>query len=126
MTVADTDVLIDYLNGVDPAFSLVRDEVDRGRLFTTVISRFELLAGATGAKQQARARDLLRALSALPLDAPGADHAAAIARGLASRGQAIGTADTLIAAIVLTHGGVLLTRNRQHFGRVKDLRLVDL
>lgn len=46
MTVADTDVLIDFLEGRSPAAERIALELDRGQPRTTVISRFELLAGA--------------------------------------------------------------------------------
>ena len=34
--------------------------------------------------------------------------------------------DSLIAGIVLVHRGTLLTRNREHFERVPDLKLGTL
>ena len=45
MIVADSDVLIDFLEGRAPAASRVALELDRGHLRTTVITRFELLRG---------------------------------------------------------------------------------
>jgi predicted nucleic acid-binding protein len=32
-------------------------------------------------------------------------------------------ADSLIAGIVISNGGTLLTRNRRHFERIPDIRL---
>ena len=46
MMVADSDVLIDFLEGRAPAANRIALELDRGQLRTTVITRFELLAGA--------------------------------------------------------------------------------
>jgi len=46
LTIADTDVLIDYLRGRNPAADRVAAELDRDSLYTTVITRFELMAGA--------------------------------------------------------------------------------
>lgn len=48
MTIADTDVLIDYLTGRGGAAILVAAELRRGTLQTTVVTRFELLGGARG------------------------------------------------------------------------------
>ena len=45
MMVADTDVLIDFREGRSPAAERIALELDRGQLRTTVITRFELLAG---------------------------------------------------------------------------------
>jgi tRNA(fMet)-specific endonuclease VapC len=126
MTVADTDVLIDFLGGVDPGFSRVRSSLEKGQLDTTVITCYELLAGATNPRQEARISDLLRALRVLPLEAAAADSAARIRLTLGRRGEAIGMADCLIAGIVMVQGALLLTRNRRHFERIKELRLADL
>ncbi len=126
MIVADTDVLIDFLARVDPAFSRVGVELERGGLRTTAITRYELLSGASNPKQETRIRDLLEALATLPVDVAAADRAARIRRALEREGESIGMADSLIAGIVLTHEGLLLTRNRRHFERVEGLRLADL
>jgi hypothetical protein len=47
------------------------------------------------------------------------DHSGLLERS----GAAIGMADSLIAGIVLSAGGDLLTRNRRHFERVPGLKL---
>ena len=88
-----------------------------------MITRFELLAGAKTRPQQRLVGELLAALPSLPLDEPAADAAAEIRRTLEGTGTGIGMGDSLIAGIVLSHGGVLLTRNRQHFARVPGLAL---
>lgn len=126
MIVADTDVLIDFLAGSNPGFSRVRAAIDGGQLHTTTITQYELLAGANSPKQDGRIRDLLAALSILPLDRAAADLGARTRRDLERRGESVGMADSLIAGIVLACGGRLLTRNRRHFERVETLALVDL
>lgn len=123
MMIADTDVLIDFLQGRGATAERIALEIDHGRLHTTAVTRFELLAGASGTRQQKLVGQLLEALPCLPLDAAAADQAAEVRRGLEKRGQAIGMGDSLIAGIVLAHNGVLLTRNRQHFERVPGLTL---
>jgi predicted nucleic acid-binding protein len=125
MTVADTDVLIDFLAGAEPAAERVASELERGSLLTTVITRFELLSGARNSRQENSIRQLLAAVPALELGDEAADKAAEVRRSLDRSGAAIGMADSLIAGIVLVHRGVLLTRNRRHFERVPELRLAD-
>jgi predicted nucleic acid-binding protein len=51
MMVADTDVLIDFLAGHEPGAGRVALELEHEELATTVISRFELLAGVRHARQ---------------------------------------------------------------------------
>lgn len=126
MTIADTDVLIDFLAGVEPAAGQVAHELERGTLCTTAVSRFELLCGVRGARQEAAVKELLAAIVTLPLDEEAADRAAKVQRSLERSGAPIGMADSLIAGIVLARGGVLLTRNRRHFERIGDLHLAHL
>lgn len=126
MTVADTDVLIDFLAGTGVSADRVAELLAAGVLHTTVISRFELLAGSRNARQQERILKLLAAVPALPLNTDGADCAARIRQGLERRGQPIGMADSLIAGIVIANHGRLLTRNRRHFERVPGLHLAEL
>ena len=122
MIVADTDVLIDFLAGKGEADAVDR-LISRGALRTTVIARFELLSGAKSPKQLARLAQLLDAVPALALDVGAADAASEVRRVLERSGNTIGMADSLIAGIVLSNGGTLLTRNRRHFERVPDLKL---
>jgi tRNA(fMet)-specific endonuclease VapC len=126
MTVADTDVLIDFLAGTEPAAAHVAQELARGSLLTTAVSRFELLSGARSARQESKIGELLAAIPTLSLDEKAADRAAGVRRALERSGEPIGMADSLIAGIVLVHGGDLLTRNRRRFERVRGLRLAEL
>lgn len=123
MIVADTDVLIDFLRGHDPMAERIALELERGRIVTTAVSRFELRVGARGGRQQSLVDTLLAALPVLSLDGDAADRAAEVRRHLEGEGSAIGMADSLIAGIVIRHGGILLTRNRRHFERVPGLTL---
>jgi tRNA(fMet)-specific endonuclease VapC len=123
MTIADTDVLIDYLANKGEAETVER-LLRRGVLRTTVISRFELLSGAKDPKQLARLIQFLEAVPSLALDDAAADAASEIRKSLEKSGKAIGMADSLIAGIVTSNGSALLTRNRRHFERVPGLRLV--
>jgi tRNA(fMet)-specific endonuclease VapC len=124
LIVADTDVLIDFLSGHEPVASQVASAIaaEEG-MATTVVSRFELLSGVRTARQGRAIGRLLDTLSTLPLDSPAADRAARVRRELEKAGASIGMADSLIAAVVLEHGGRLLTRNRKHFQRVEGLTL---
>ena len=122
MILADTDVLIDFLEGKGEA-DRVLAELGKESLATTTITRYELLAGAATEEQRNAIRQLLDCVTALPLDAAASDRAAEAWRLLESRGERIGMADCLIAGIALQHGVSLLTRNRQNFSRVPDLVL---
>ena len=126
MIVADTDVLIDFLAGREPSAGRVARELERGNLWATVITRFEMLSGARGAREMRIVSELLDSMKIVPLDVCAADRAAVVRRALERKGVGIGMADSLIAGMALHVGGTLLTRNRRHFERVEGLDLVPL
>jgi tRNA(fMet)-specific endonuclease VapC len=126
MTIADTDVLIDFLSASEPIAGRVRKELQNSSLATTVISRFELLSGARSARALRVLGQLLQSIQTIELDSAAADRAAAVRRSLERQGSMIGMADSRIAGIVLSVSGVLLTRNRRHFERVEGLVLATL
>ena len=124
MIVADTDVLIDFLASVQPATDQIAEYIAADQLQTTAVSCFELLSGAGENKRGHAVRQLLELLGVLPLDRAAAEHAADVRRKLEHTGRKIGMGDSLIAGIALAHDVPLLTRNRSHFERVENLKLV--
>ncbi|MDQ2809936.1 MAG: type II toxin-antitoxin system VapC family toxin [Chloroflexota bacterium] len=104
---------------------------------TTIISQIELLRGRFDyLLKAATGTDLLRAQSLLvrteqlrmqllivPLDAAAASRfdRLRVTKGLAK----VGRADLLIAAIALTYGAVLVTRNTRHFRQIPNLRIIN-
>jgi predicted nucleic acid-binding protein len=121
---ADSDVLIDFLAGVQPGKNQIAEYIQAEQIQTTAITCFELLNGAGENKRGNAVRQLLDALTVLPLDRAAARHAAEVRRKLDRKGEAIGMADSLIAGIALAHGLPLFTRNTAHFQRVEKLELV--
>ena len=126
MIIADTDVLIDYLEGRGPGAEAVSQALRRDQLQTTTINYFELLAGARHRRQQESVLALLESIQVLPLDVDAASRAAEVHRQLERSGTGIGMGDSLIAGIVLARGATLLTRNKRHFERVPGLPLAEL
>lgn len=126
MILADTDVLIDFLAGIEPALRGVSGFVAADRLQTSAISCFELLSGAREGKRGERVRKLVAALPVVPLDRKAAEQAAGVRRHLERAGETIGMADSLIAGIALANELPLFTRNGRDFEKVPGLTLVDL
>lgn len=126
MIIADTDVLIDYLAGTQPAADRVLAYAESDSLQTSSITCFELLSGARYGKRGNTVRCLVGAIPVLPLDREAASMAADVRQQLARGGASIGMADSLIAGIALVNNLPLLTRNRKHFENVEGLRLVPL
>ncbi|MGB9029163.1 MAG: type II toxin-antitoxin system VapC family toxin [Acidobacteriaceae bacterium] len=126
MILADTDVLIDYLNGASPVYEQVAHYIDAEQLVTTVITIFELLSGADEGRRGKATKAVAGSLPILSLDFASAERAAMIRRHLDQSGKSIGMADSLIAGIALASNLPLLTRNRNHFSRVPNLKLVEI
>jgi tRNA(fMet)-specific endonuclease VapC len=123
MIVADSDVLIDFLRGKGDGARRVARELETRSFATTAITAFEIRSGAHSKKQRAAVDTLLAAMNILPFGPEEAQLAAEIRLHLESTGEPIGMADYMIAAVCIANGGVLLTRNRRHFERVKSLQL---
>jgi predicted nucleic acid-binding protein len=104
----DTDVLVDHLRGHRPF------EPGSDRVFCSVITRGELLAG-TGTEEEA-VRRLLAPIVEVPVDL-------AEAAGRLRRTTRIALPDALIAATALSLRAPLVTRNKRYFQRVKGLRV---
>jgi tRNA(fMet)-specific endonuclease VapC len=126
LILADTDVLIDFLAGTQPAADQVMEYVQSDTLQTTAISCFELLSGTREGRRGDNVRRLVNAIPVLALDRQAATRAASVRQQLTRSGSPIGMADSLIAGIALEHDLPLLTRNRKHFERVEGLRLLPL
>ena len=126
MIVADTDVLIDFLVGIEPVKTQIAEYIKTEQLQTTAVTCFELLSGADESKRGHAVRQLLDALNVLSLDRVSASHAAEVRRRLDRAGQTIGMGDSLIAGIALAHSQPLFTRNRARFERVENLELIKI
>lgn len=124
-TVADTDALIDYFSGRDPMAGRVRTLLAAGDLAVTTVSLFELACGARTPREMEDVRGLGNALLVLPLTNKAALEAAQVWQSLHDTGRALDTADTLIAGCCLASGLPLLTRNAEHFSRVRGLALAE-
>jgi len=123
--VVDTDVLIDYFAGVSPSAEAIARLLKEARLAVTALTLFELACGAQTQEQLQDLELLVRAASLVYLDGPAALQAGAVYRELRAKGQLLETADLLIAGCCLAGGLPLLTRNTEHFSRVRGLELLE-
>jgi len=128
VVVADTDVLIDALEGErEPARARIDALTRRGELATTAVNLFELTGGRrTTVHRLELIHAALGPVPVLSVTRGAAELAAATRRYLERRGEGIGAADYLVAGVCIAHGFPLLTRNVQHFARVPGLDLAPL
>lgn len=117
----DTDVLIDVLRGEAAARDQLRGELTAERVYGSVLTRAEVLAGMRPGEED-RTFAQLRAVRWLPVDHRIADRAGELARAHRRDAPGIGLPDYVIAATADMLDLRLLTRNVRHFPMFKRLR----
>jgi tRNA(fMet)-specific endonuclease VapC len=125
MKCIDTDLLVGILRGKDDAGRRIQVLDEQGRHATTSVNAFELFYGAYKSRQKdvnvQRTISLLERLEILPLDLKAAEKAGELLGNLSDVGEGIDFRDALVAGITLANGLSLVTRNKEHFTRVKGL-----
>ena len=123
MTVLDTNFLIDLLRGKEDAID-VADSFDNPK--TTTINAFELYYGAGRSikpkKGISEVGNLLRSIDVLEFNNPAAQKAGEIHAELMNSGNPVDIMDVLIAGIVIVNKEELVTRDIEHFRRIKGVR----
>lgn len=125
----DTDTCIHYLKGQSAEL--------RSRLHTTkvediaipTIVKAELLVGCQRSSNSKKARNIvdafLQPFALAPFDDSAAADYAEIRHRLEQRGEIIGPNDLIIAAIVRSQQGILVTHNVREFSRIAELKVQD-
>lgn len=105
----DTNILIDYLNGVEPA----RVEIDRAReRFISIVTWMEVLAGAHDAEEKDVIDMFLRDFGIVDVTRRIARDAVEIRRTHRLR-----LPDAIVWASARSESAVLVTRNTKDFGK---------
>ncbi len=126
MIVLDTNIISELFRPTPDSGAIAwLQQQDDGELFTTAITRGELLFGAhilpQGHRRETLLAGLLRILQVrfpgrvLPYDEAAADAHAEIAAQRRALGQPSSQSDLMIAGIVRSHGATLATRNTRDF-----------
>ena len=123
IVIADTDVVIDFFFGSEPAASTIAGLIQVDRLALTSITVFELYASITGKNRLKQIDDMVSIIPVFPLNKKDAETASQIYNALKQAGNLIANQDILIAGICITHDLPLMTRNREHFLRISRLKL---
>tara|TARA_Y100000310_G_scaffold213377_1_gene214332 strand:+ start:388 stop:783 length:396 start_codon:yes stop_codon:yes gene_type:complete len=128
MKCLDTTFLIDLLQD-DPGAVKKASEMKEEVLFTTSLNVFEFLAGIPDESKYAdfeleRFRALLQSVQIFPLHVDAAFQSWEVYKDLLKKGVVTNLGDILIAGVVLSNGfSSVVTRDAQHFGRVKGLKV---
>lgn len=125
----DSNICIFYLRGRNIDLRDKIDSFDKKLIKIPAIVKGELLTGAM--KSDRRDRNINEVLAFLgqfeivPFDDASAWTYGEIKSALELKGQPIGYNDTIIAATVLAHDGILITNNTREFMRVEGLECED-
>jgi tRNA(fMet)-specific endonuclease VapC len=124
----DTNIWIFYLKNSSSLVGHRLRNTSASDIAVCSVVLAELLHGARKyekrAERVARVELTLSPFISLPFDDAAARHYAEIRDDLESRGATIGPNDMMIAAIVRTHGLILVSNNRE-FNRVPGIKTED-
>lgn len=125
----DTDILSEFLRGNGRVISKVDEHLkEYGFINLSIITYYEILNGLLykdARKQLAIFEEFIELNKVIPLTIPMAKTAAKIQADLRKKGAEIGHTDTLIAGIAMTSGFQLITKNTEHFRRIKGLEFAN-
>lgn len=126
MKCLDTDILISFLRNDTDAVKKIEKLTEEGVVGTTIINIFELLVGARVSKKETEienAHRLLTRLKIFQLNIETADVGSKIFEELFLTGKILEFRDILIASIAISNNLILVTRNIDHFSRIKRLKI---
>ena len=129
MVCLDTNIIIDFLKKKVYAINRLKELNDENiSLSTTSVNTFELYGGVIKSGYQDSIHPLnalLNNIKIINLDLNSSKKAAEIFEDLKSKGEIIDLADIMIASIAITNKESLLTENKNHFKRIKELILEE-
>jgi tRNA(fMet)-specific endonuclease VapC len=122
----DTDILSEIIKGFDQtvASNAATYRRSHGHYTLSAITVMEIVQGFQKKQSFRRLQAFVASLAAeevIAFDQAEGELAGRIAGELERLGRSIGTADSMIAAIALTHGLELVTGNTAHFQRIQQL-----
>lgn len=128
MVCLDTTFLIDLLRG-DDKISIVLDKLERSEETVSIsaASIMELVCGASSSKnilpEKEKVMKLLESMIVLEFNKDSAILAGEIEAYLRKEGNMIDIEDIIIGATAIKNDEVLITRNKKHFERIKELQI---
>ncbi|MBI2565291.1 PIN domain-containing protein [Candidatus Woesearchaeota archaeon] len=123
--ILETSFLIDLLRNDKAAVEKAKELMQKNiSLFTTAVTVFEIWQGIYSIKDEKKLEklnDFFSKRGLLDLDSESAKIGGKIRAKLKSEGREIDAEDCMIAGICIKHGKSILTRNVNHYSRIKNL-----
>lgn len=116
----DSDILIDFLRGLEKTRDFLFRLRRKGKLFISVINVVEIYSGKEIEDSEKRKiiSNFLNEFEIIPLDEVLAKEA-----GKIRSHYQLPFADSIVAATVIKIKAILVTRNVKHFSKIKRLKL---
>ena len=125
MIFLDTDTLSYFLSGNAAVIDKMEEAInDNLQICVTGINVYEFLKGLrykSNKNEEQEFNNFIKNISVFHLDNDSAHAAADIYANLRKRGITVGDADILIASIVITNKGKLITNNTKHYKNINGL-----
>ena len=125
MIFLDTDTLSYFLSGNSAVAGRMSEVLNNNlQICLTNINVYEFLKGLrfkSTEREEQQFNDFLKNIAVFHLDDDSIKLAADIYADLRKRGITVGDADILIASIVITHCGKLITNNTKHYININNL-----
>jgi len=118
LVLVDTDVIVDYLRGAEPAIAFLESE--NSTLMVSTVTVAELFAGVREGRERTSLSAFLGAFEVVPVTRAIAEKGGLFRRDF-GRSQGTGLADALIAATAEEVGARLATLNIRHFPMLTDV-----
>jgi predicted nucleic acid-binding protein len=123
----DSDFAIAILKGDNKAKELLLALEEKGEIYISSISIFELtyITKEISKKKERSLLNLISTLKVLQLDKKSALTASKIGRKLAKEGKMVHPMDLMIGATAMQNKMPLVTKNVKHFSRIKGLEIIS-
>lgn len=118
LVLVDTDVIVDYLRGAEPAIAFLESE--NSTLMVSTVTVAELFAGVREGRERTSLSAFLGAFEVVPVTRAIAEKGGLFRRDF-GKSQGTGLADALIAATAEEEGARLATLNIRHFPMLADV-----
>lgn len=127
MIFLDSDILSYFFNGNKVLYDKIKECIESNKkLALTCINYYEILKGLkhrNAETKEKKFKEVLQYLNIFYLDNSSIEIASDIYSDLRKTGITIGDADILIASIVMSNEGTLITNNLKHYENIEGLNI---
>lgn len=121
----DTDIIIDYLRGRNENQEILPTLIRKYEVYISQVSIYELYYGGYYSGKLKPVEDVLAMLIPFDWTPEDSKKAAQSHVTLSKAGKTLNIKDIFVAGPCLTRGIPIITRNINHFKKIKGLKVID-